>query len=148
MHFLLFALLALLAAPSAAAATANSVPVRPNVLFVAFDDLRVNLGCYPDGQVAAAAAAVAALEGLAAAGRRQPFFLAVGLRKPHLPFSAPKRYWDLHDPARIPPLTHAAAPRGAPALALHESENLADHPGEAGRLRELSALLPPAVRRP
>ena len=30
-----------------------------------------------------------------------PFFLAVGLVKPHLPFCAPKKYWDLYDPETI-----------------------------------------------
>ena len=29
------------------------------------------------------------------------FFLAVGFIKPHLPFVAPKKYWDLYDPKRI-----------------------------------------------
>ena len=31
----------------------------------------------------------------------QPFFLAVGLHRPHLPFNAPKRYFDLYDPDEI-----------------------------------------------
>ncbi|MBA3440828.1 MAG: sulfatase, partial [Pyrinomonadaceae bacterium] len=32
----------------------------------------------------------------------QPFFLAAGFRKPHLKWDAPKRYFDLYDPAQIP----------------------------------------------
>ncbi len=31
----------------------------------------------------------------------EPFFLAVGFVKPHLPFVAPKKYWDLYDPSQI-----------------------------------------------
>jgi len=30
-----------------------------------------------------------------------PFFLAVGMVKPHLPFVAPSKYWDLYDTSRI-----------------------------------------------
>ena len=31
----------------------------------------------------------------------QPFFLGLGFQKPHLPFNAPKDYWDLYDPSAI-----------------------------------------------
>ncbi len=32
----------------------------------------------------------------------QPFFLGVGFFKPHLPFNAPKKYWDLYNEVEIP----------------------------------------------
>ncbi|AWI08355.1 sulfatase [Ereboglobus luteus] len=78
---------------------------------------------YADGKTARDA--VASLKQLA--GREPgalPFFLAVGFRKPHAPFTAPKRYWDLYDPKKIPPLEQAAPPMGAPTLALHNSVEL------------------------
>jgi iduronate 2-sulfatase len=77
---------------------------------------------YPDGKVADAA--IGALTTFAKKSPREPFFLAVGIRKPHLPFTAPKRYWDLHDPATIPALILKDAPRGGPSLALHDSVEL------------------------
>jgi len=32
----------------------------------------------------------------------EPFFLAAGIMRPHLPFTAPKKYWDLYDHSEIP----------------------------------------------
>lgn len=40
--------------------------------------------------------------------KQQPFFLAVGFAKPHLPFTAPKRFWDLYDPQTLPVLNEKA----------------------------------------
>ncbi|MFK7743105.1 MAG: sulfatase [Planctomycetota bacterium] len=44
--------------------------------------------------------AVDRLTGLAAS--EQPFMLAVGFYRPHLPFNAPKSYWDMYDRASLP----------------------------------------------
>ncbi len=48
---------------------------------------------------ATATEAVTRLAALKSQG--QPFFLAVGFLKPHLPFIAPKKYWDLYEPDQI-----------------------------------------------
>jgi len=49
-------------------------------------------GVYSDGM--RAAEGVRQIKKLAVAGK--PFFLAVGFTKPHLPFNAPTKYWDLY----------------------------------------------------
>ena len=56
--------------------------------------------------------AVEALREIKAKG--QPFFLAVGFWKPHGPFNAPKRYWDLYQCDAIPLPNHPEWPAGSP----------------------------------
>lgn len=52
---------------------------------------------YPDGLTADLA--IRKLDELKK--RKQPFFLAVGFFKPHLPFNAPEKYWDLYKDSEI-----------------------------------------------
>ncbi len=79
----------------------------------------------PDG--ATAAEAVKRLHDLKAKG--QPFFLAVGFLKPHLPFVAPKKYWDLYDANQIPVPAFDRLPAGAPEFAGHNNSELHNYPG-------------------
>ena len=73
---------------------------------------------YLDGQVAARAAA--ALREL----KDRPFFLAVGFRKPHLPFTAPRKYWDLYDAADLGPPPDPHPSPTIPTLHLHDGVEL------------------------
>ncbi|NDB76848.1 MAG: DUF229 domain-containing protein, partial [Verrucomicrobia bacterium] len=79
----------------------------------------------PDG--ATAAEAVKRLHDLKAKGK--PFFLAVGFLKPHLPFVAPKKYWDLYDPNQISVPTIDHLPTGAPEFAGHNNSELHNYIG-------------------
>ena len=85
---------------------------------------------YPDGQIADEA--IKRLEN-AAKTPEQPFFLAVGFVKPHLPFCAPKKYWDLYDPAsfKLAERRDAAGWRaGVCADDLGRAAELCGHAGE------------------
>ena len=75
---------------------------------------------YRDGQIANLSAAMLREHPIDG----QPFFLAVGFWRPHLPFVAPKKYWDLVDPMKIPTPSPAAKPAGAPDIAMHESREI------------------------
>ncbi len=79
----------------------------------------------PDGAVAAEA--VRRIADLSM--KEQPFFLAVGFVKPHLPFVAPKKYWDLHDPTAIPGPGFDKLPEGTEAFVAHSNGELHSYPG-------------------
>ncbi len=42
----------------------------------------------------------------------KPFFLAVGIIKPHLPFGAPKSYFDRYEGVKLPVIEHPQKPEG------------------------------------
>lgn len=47
----------------------------------------------------------------------QPFFLAVGFSKPHLPFSVPRHFWEMHDANKFDLPVSKTPPAGAPPYA-------------------------------
>jgi iduronate 2-sulfatase len=60
---------------------------------------------------------------------KQPFFLAVGFHKPHLPFIAPKKYFDLYDPDKIAVAANPLPPRDAPKFATYNWNDLRHYYG-------------------
>lgn len=64
-----------------------------------------------------------------AANKDKPFFLALGFKKPHLNWTAPKKYWDMYDPAEIPMADHDEAPENGAAMGLHASFELRTRSG-------------------
>jgi iduronate 2-sulfatase len=118
----------------------NQGPTREGALFenknpadlprgAAFENADVPDNAYGDGQIADEA--VRRLE-QARARPDQPFFLAVGFVKPHLPFCAPKKYWDLYDRNAIALPELKTAPQGAPEFA----------PQYGGELRQYKNIPP------
>jgi iduronate 2-sulfatase len=93
----------------------------------AYESADVPDNAYPDGKIADET-----IRRLQAAKARasEPFFLALGFLKPHLPFCAPKKYWDLYDRAAFNPPALRTAPEGAPKYA----------PSGWGELRQYSGI--------
>lgn len=72
---------------------------------------------YPDGLITnLAIKKIAELK-----SRKEPFFMGVGFFKPHLPFNAPKRYWDMYDEATIPLSPNPYIPENVHPESLHSS---------------------------
>lgn len=57
----------------------------------------------------------------------KPFFLSVGYYKPHLPFNAPEKYWNLYQEAEMPIAKNGFPPLNAPAFALSGDEELRNY---------------------
>lgn len=91
----------------------------------AWESADVPDNAYADGLIAKRA--IADLQRLSK--KDEPFFLAVGFHKPHLPFIAPQKYWDLydHDTIQVPDNYHV--PRNAPPESIHTSGEMRSYAG-------------------
>ena len=65
---------------------------------------------YPDGLITDEA--IQQLDQLAGAATDKPFFLAVGIIRPHLPFGAPAKYMEHYRDVELPPIPHPDKPQG------------------------------------
>ncbi|MGC6455961.1 MAG: sulfatase [Coraliomargaritaceae bacterium] len=82
---------------------------------VAWEGADVGDDDYPSGQLANKV--IEDLKRAKAEGT--PFFITAGFTKPHLPFNAPKKYWDLYDEESIQLADNPYKPVGAPRQAMH-----------------------------
>jgi len=78
-----------------------------------------------DGELADMA--ITALKGMK--DKSQPFFLAVGFIRPHLPFISPQKYWDLYDPAKIELAPNPFRPTNAPSYAFAAKDEVRSYAG-------------------
>ena len=76
--------------------------------------------------------------------RDQPFFMAVGYYRPHLPFNVPKRYWDLYDRDKLPLAEHGSVPKGSPPMAINTMRELHSYVDFKGAKRPDQEPLPEA----
>ncbi|MEK7677703.1 MAG: sulfatase [Verrucomicrobiota bacterium] len=98
----------------------NEQDIQKTVRGPAYEGADVPDNAFHDG--ALADMAVAVLRDIKQ--KNQPFFLAVGFIRPHLPFVSPRKYWDLYDPAKIPLAPNPFRPKGAPEYAVLEGGEL------------------------
>jgi iduronate 2-sulfatase len=90
-----------------------------------FEFADVEDDAYPDGKLAKLA-----IETLGQfSATKQPFFLAVGFFKPHLPFNAPRKYLDMHPADKFQDFTSLPRTIGAPAAAYPDHLELAGYEG-------------------
>ncbi|WP_136481991.1 sulfatase [Cognatitamlana onchidii] len=88
----------------------------------AFEKADVEDTFYEDGYNAELA--VATLKDMLEKNPEKPFFLGMGMKKPHLNWMAPSKYWDMYDSAKIKIASQTEAPKNAATMGLHPSFEL------------------------
>ena len=63
------------------------------------------------------------------AKKEKPFYMGLGYFRPHLPFAAPKKYWDFYDAEKIPLATNPNVPENAPGHTMNSMYELRHYEG-------------------
>lgn len=63
------------------------------------------------------------------AKKEQPFYMGLGYFRPHMPFTVPKKYWDMYDPNELPLADNPYHPKGAPAWTMNSNYELRHYDG-------------------
>lgn len=98
-------------------------PFEPRANMLPFESPDVADNQLLDGQVAEKAISV--LNEV----KDKPFFLGVGFHKPHMPWIAPKKYWDMYKDSDIQLAKYQELPAGAPAFASNEAGEFRSYKG-------------------
>ncbi len=106
--------------------------------FPAFENADVPVDAYVDGAIANIG--VELLEQAAASG--DPFFLGIGFHRPHLPFNAPKQFWDLYQRNDFALASFQGKAAGTPDIAYHSYGELRSYTGipESGNVPDETQL--------
>ena len=59
----------------------------------------------------------------------KPFYMGLGYFRPHLPFTVPKKYWDIYDSEKIPLAANPHIPQAAPIHSMNSMYELRHYDG-------------------
>jgi iduronate 2-sulfatase len=62
-------------------------------------------------------------------GDEEPFFLALGYFRPHLPFAVPKKYWDFYHKDSLPLASNPYLPKQSPIMSMNSMYELRGYDG-------------------
>jgi arylsulfatase A-like enzyme len=78
--------------------------------------------------------------------KNEPFFLTIGFRKPHLPFVAPKKYWDMYKAKDIELAKYQEHAVGSPDYAYHNFGELKNYSDIKKNLDQDGRVIPEKQR--
>ena len=104
---------------------------------VAWEKADVPDDAYEDGAILNGG--IALLDKAAESGK--PFFLAVGFKRPHLPFNAPSKYWDLYDESKVPMALYQEKSKNGFDLAYQPSWELSSYKVPGYTYKDLGGII-------